>query len=536
MFRWYKNAKVCYAYLSDVSSAIEPNSLYALSDNIGMSLPTELQMELPGNIFNSSRWFKRGWTLQELIAPPTVNFFSRNWTFLGTRALLANLIAKITGIDQGVLLTQSLDSFSVAEKMSWAAHRKTTRPEDRAYCLLGIFDIHMPLLYGEGSRAFLRLQEEIMKVAVDQSLFIWGIPEGAHLLTMEEFLARELAQNKSQIKELPNMPGLTLELHESEKQVPRLHGLLAESPALFAQSRGVIQTSRFADNIQMPPLSYNRGILVELPIFGSFDWNKVPSDQIAFSRYCFGERLIIIAILNCAMKDNRKHRLGIPLIAWSPHHFGRHAEPILVTTWGVQNENHSTPGPTRTLQIRKENYFTQYLSGKFIIDLTNRMGGYSLRDVICATSSVYDMKAKEILTDRENHGIHAALIFGSTDESLSGFVVALGGYIPATASSTWKTALEFVVDPNSIWAESIRIENNTTRINSNMFLDSLFTQPDYRKKKGKRFVSSSMPLNLCDTVNVSLTRVYLSRRQWKATVRIDVQTLNASEFPPGHLA
>ena len=149
MYQWYKNSKVCYAYLSDVSE------------------PGELER---------SRWFTRGWTLQELLAPSHVRFYSNKWESLGMRYTLSRSISDVTGIDE-VYLTQEreVSRASVAQRMSWAAKRQTTRVEDVAYSLLGIFNINMPLLYGEGENAFIRLQQEIIRVNEDQSIFAWDI-------------------------------------------------------------------------------------------------------------------------------------------------------------------------------------------------------------------------------------------------------------------------------------------------------------------------------------------------------------------------
>ncbi|KUJ11110.1 HET-domain-containing protein, partial [Mollisia scopiformis] len=154
MFRWYQNAVRCYAYLFDVPGHVNP----ALD-------PSELAR---------SRWFKRGWTLQELLAPKNLIFFSSTWRRIGTKEELYGPLATITGIEPEILQGEDLQAVSVATRMSWAAKRETTRTEDMAYCLLGIFDINMPLLYGEGKRAFFRLQEEILKANSDQSIFAWG--------------------------------------------------------------------------------------------------------------------------------------------------------------------------------------------------------------------------------------------------------------------------------------------------------------------------------------------------------------------------
>lgn len=159
MFQWYEKAGACITYLDDVSSADD-----ATKD---------------GSQFSQCRWFSRGWTLQELIAPPQVHFYSREWELIGTRTSLQEAITKVSLIPAVMLSQQQrLDDFSVAEKMSWAASRQTTRPEDMAYCLLGLFDINMPLLYGEGRvKAFKRLQEEIIKSTNDDSIYAWRYPE-----------------------------------------------------------------------------------------------------------------------------------------------------------------------------------------------------------------------------------------------------------------------------------------------------------------------------------------------------------------------
>ncbi|KAF2182316.1 HET-domain-containing protein [Zopfia rhizophila CBS 207.26] len=160
MYQWYRNAEVCYAYLSDVS---------VMTGNIvGPSTPSE---------FEESRWFTRGWTLQELLAPTHLLFFDKNWQRIGSRLDLEEHVTKTTGISSAALRGKELRSFTVAQRMCWASKRKTTRVEDLAYCLLGIFDVNMPLLYGEGQKSFIRLQEGIMKSTEDQTLFAWKDPD-----------------------------------------------------------------------------------------------------------------------------------------------------------------------------------------------------------------------------------------------------------------------------------------------------------------------------------------------------------------------
>ncbi|CAH0045943.1 unnamed protein product [Clonostachys solani] len=168
MFQWYAAATVCYAHLEGYDK------------------------EAKGKLA-SCKWFYRGWTLQELIAPARVEFYDKDWKNLGSRQSLSDAIADITSVDREILLADSVETTSrllyqtpIAKRFSWASKRATTRPEDLAYCLLGIFQVNMPLLYGEGRRAFIRLQKEIMKDSDDLTIFAWQAPPG-YKESMSEF-------------------------------------------------------------------------------------------------------------------------------------------------------------------------------------------------------------------------------------------------------------------------------------------------------------------------------------------------------------
>ncbi|KAH8586888.1 hypothetical protein B0O99DRAFT_527789, partial [Bisporella sp. PMI_857] len=198
MYYWYLEAEVCYAYLADVPSKKE---------------------------FSDSRWFTRGWTLQELIAPSTVVFLDENWKELGTKADLRQIVSDRTGIPISILSgDDNLEMFSIAQRMSWASERETRRIEDRAYCLMGIFGINMPLIYGERETAFIRLQEKIMKISDDHSLFVW-------------------------------------------KSSDSRGGLLATSPAAFIGSHNIVQFNPF-DTFNSPFTVSSRGIHLELRFIG----------------------------------------------------------------------------------------------------------------------------------------------------------------------------------------------------------------------------------------------------------------------------
>lgn len=165
MYTWYRRSSVCYVYLSDFSIPSNARG------------PGGVQSDTFMDNFKSCRWFRRGWTLQELLAPFNVEFYDKDWRYLGDKSNLAHQISAATGIDQLYITDwDSVSEASVAARMSWASARQTTRLEDEAYCLMGLFDVNMPLLYGEGRKAFLRLQHEIARNSDDESLFAWHVP------------------------------------------------------------------------------------------------------------------------------------------------------------------------------------------------------------------------------------------------------------------------------------------------------------------------------------------------------------------------
>ena len=169
MFRWYRNAAKCYVYLADVSMGSQ--------DDIDQAL-------------QKSRWFTRGWTLQELIAPASVEFFSSDGKRLGDKKSLEQQLFRITGVALTALRGDPLDSFSVEQRMAWAEKRTTKKEEDKAYSLLGIFHVFMPLIYGEGTEhAYYRLNEEIKKRA--KSSADRNLSEGLPILRSDSIFLQE---------------------------------------------------------------------------------------------------------------------------------------------------------------------------------------------------------------------------------------------------------------------------------------------------------------------------------------------------------
>ncbi|CAK4031924.1 Hypothetical predicted protein [Lecanosticta acicola] len=210
MYTWYEAAAVCYAYIED------------------KSFKTVAELA-------ESQWFTRGWTLQELIAPDEVIFFDRDWTRIGSKKFPAirDMVSDRTRIDANILTGAGhLQSTSVAKRMSWAAGRKTTRPEDLAYCLMGIFNVTMPMLYGEGrTNAFHRLQEQIMKDSNDHSIFAWTVDRDAKGFEQ--------------------------------------HGLLADSPEAFANTSSIVGYNDWEDDTPFQPS--NKGLRIDLRLTPAHD-------------------------------------------------------------------------------------------------------------------------------------------------------------------------------------------------------------------------------------------------------------------------
>lgn len=168
MFRWYAEAQICFAYLADVSPKYTRHPDESIDGRRG---PWTHE-------FRRSRWFSRGWTLQEMLAPSHLLFLDKHWGTIGSREVWEDEVYMATGITP----EQQSDFYStcLATKLSWAANRQTTREEDRAYSLLGLLGVHMPLIYGEGKRAFVRLQHELIRTYADETIFAWTRQHGMY--------------------------------------------------------------------------------------------------------------------------------------------------------------------------------------------------------------------------------------------------------------------------------------------------------------------------------------------------------------------
>ncbi|OQN96417.1 hypothetical protein B0A48_17669 [Cryoendolithus antarcticus] len=189
MYGIYGGAAICYIYLDDITENLQLTDLMD-SDlvflNIMRARKARSQVELASasdtalttqvRAFANARWWTRCFTLQELIAPPDAHFYNQTWEPIARRHDIVSLVSSRTGIDLSVLqrTADPLD-MSIAKRLSWAASRQATREEDVAYSLLGLLDVDLPLLYGEGSRAFTRLQEELLRTKSDLSTLAWRL-------------------------------------------------------------------------------------------------------------------------------------------------------------------------------------------------------------------------------------------------------------------------------------------------------------------------------------------------------------------------
>jgi hypothetical protein len=309
MFKWYQDAALCYVFLADVAS-----------DAIQDRGHTQ---------FKKSRWFTRGWTLQELLAPVQVLFYKKDGTYYGSKSELQPQISEITGIETAYLDGTELANASVAKKMSWAAHRNTSRIEDIAYCLLGIFDVNMPMLYGEGKKAFRRLQEEIAKQSGDYSLFVWGLPDNTSDLICAEAIV--LKSNLSPLmQERYKFTSGNLDVLSSKPLEP-LPGLFADSPMEFSNCGRLVSMQHFEDS-RTPPIFFNDGIRIALPLW---------SQPLTVTRQGKAPWMgIYLAILGCRFEGIHDAILGIVLQPWQDGKFyARCGSPVLIQLPVEQMDN-----------------------------------------------------------------------------------------------------------------------------------------------------------------------------------------------------
>lgn len=319
MYKWYARAFICYAYLSDIFSASpeDPN----FDEEVALS-----------------RWFARGWTLQELLAPKNVIFFNRDWTQLGSKHTLRRTVSIITRIDIDILSDPSiLFEASIALRMSWAAKRQTTRLEDIAYCLMGLFDVNMPLLYGEGERAFIRLQEEIIKESSDQSILAWDAKLAQHVYDWHTL------------------------------------GVLARHPSVFKDAGGM----KFLPADGKPMTMTSRGLQVELPIIEQAEG-------------------LLAAVINCMAPTRAElpysevsYQIAVPiqLTSVGDGSFGRQAMAPLVLVPEIQLDHCRT----HSIYLSKSSNPAPSPSTFGFLLRNPHVTGYTLRNSVFTTKPLNDL-------------------------------------------------------------------------------------------------------------------------------------------------
>lgn len=302
MFRWYSQAQVCYAYLVDV--------------RIDHAAPAWQELEQ----FERSRWHMRGWTLHELIAPRSVEFYDENWFQIGTRLVLSESISRVTGIQAGLLRRGLNDplllkDYCVAEKMSWAACRETSRAEDLAYCLLGIFDINMPLLYSEGHRAFQRLQLQILTESEDFTIFAWKGKLVADATNTSQTLLARSASDFGQLRAIQDIE--RQDWNYSSLDIGSCFKVHTDLQILFSQQ--LINISRADDYIPEQPAKRLDMIALSMALLPRT--NQDPAHMVL-----------------CKMRNSEAQVLCLPLKTHSRRHtYSRLDSPIVIDLKSLKN-------------------------------------------------------------------------------------------------------------------------------------------------------------------------------------------------------
>ena len=286
MYKWYERSAECYVHLADVEFSHHELSLKLQSEERFWQAPDGWASLR--DRFSKSSWFERGWTLQELIAPKYIVFYDSYWNEIGPLVRFFKDVAKVTGIDESYLISgPGIQRWSsVAMRMSWASHRHTSREEDIAYYLLGLFDINMPLLYGEGAeKAFIRLQTEIMKDSDDESLFAWTSDQTSSSLLAERpsYFANSgditLPYDNGGIWRPPySLTNQGLEIALPQKHIVLSQGLLSRGDTIVRHHRLYLRCGRWSD----PSGRYNRSDPDDSmrALYVELDMSLAPADRI----------------------------------------------------------------------------------------------------------------------------------------------------------------------------------------------------------------------------------------------------------------
>ncbi|UPX13924.1 uncharacterized protein EKO05_0004419 [Ascochyta rabiei] len=280
MFIWYRDAAVCYAFLMDIDRGRQDDML-------------------------CSRWWTRAWTLQELLAPKSVRFFDTNWRYIGTKADMAERISHATNIDIDTLRSsEAMFSKSVAQRLSWTAHREATRAEDLAYSLLGLFQINMAMQYGEGGEAFLRLQREIVHTTDDLSIFAWN----PAFSTLQDVITVATYHGVSRL------------------------GMFAPHPSRFEKCKDIEFFPRHIGDVRIEEQHGNLTLHAPVVSYKEHRISDVAADRLP--------TIYWIALLPCGVRGKPYMLIGLLLSAYHQNGFSSHAQ--LQNIRAVLNNTHNT--------------------------------------------------------------------------------------------------------------------------------------------------------------------------------------------------
>ena len=327
MYTWYNKATVCFVFMSDVTSTFHDLSFQ--------------------QAFQDSRWFSRGWTLQELLASENLEFYNHDWHSIGNKSDLLSLISRATGIDEMYVTDpENIYKASIGARMSWASTRQTTRTEDEAYCLLGFFNINMPLLYGEGHKAFIRLQHEIARVSDDESLFAW------HTASM-------------------------------------LAGPFAPDARAFRQRGDILALSTPStarESVREASMITNRGLRLEvrcrkLPFTSLHGHSTI--DRI-YSGFGFRAKTYILLVLNCAHRGREDRPITIILVQDSQNQYKRFlpAEIMVFERYLMGSTDNDVESLPQRIYIQDVNYKggIHSLPSNYLKCSDTSLAGYDLKE------------------------------------------------------------------------------------------------------------------------------------------------------------
>ena len=443
MYQWYMEAEFCIAYLADIS---------AVKDETGMKRKQ----------FHKSEWFERGWTLQELLASREVVFYDKSWINIGTRTALGAHISRATGISN-LHLSNPLQA-SVAAKMSWASLRKTSRPEDIAYCLLGLFNVSIPLLYGEGEhKAFQRLQYEIVRSRRDESIFAW-------------------TTNEKDILEYATMPA---------------PGLLAPSPRYFSNSGNVVTIDLERAKVHAPQILFDGLVWTMVRGFGKCNDRKMLAP----------DEVLYVAPLACSKSFGEYPvKLKLAISRFNQPRRGPSTSLDSFSESEMQSIRHSEPSTYHLIQEqpRAHNFFPK--SRNFRYGFTLRLSP-SAQD-LCPPHNIYG-PGVELQTSREP-GEYIEYVVSASEENRGTVGIVMqrekGAVIDVACHSTFlgNRRLEVKDNTQTFWI-GLDVTKNSSGHNSinlgdraTLFLkqgQNIFVSPKHGLRRGQNEILIYMDCN-----------------------------------------